>query len=69
MNFLPPAFIIILGLCRICDKFLPNLLRESIYEMLTEFNMQFIFAYEMGDLIFCELDITSSHSPAKRMYV
>lgn len=45
------------------------LLRESIYEMLTDFNMQFIFAYEMGDLIFCELEITSSRSPAKRMYV
>ena len=32
-------------------------------------NMQFIFAYEMGGLIFYELDITSSPSPAKRMYV
>lgn len=31
--------------------------------------MHFIFAYEMGDLIFSEVDITSSPSPAKRMYV
>lgn len=31
--------------------------------------MQFIFGYEMGDLIFCELDITSSLSTTKRMCV
>lgn len=33
---------------------------------LTNLNMQYVFAYEMGGLIFYELDITSSPSPAKR---
>lgn len=37
--------------------------------MLTYVHTQFIFDCEMDDLIFCELDITSSPSPTKRMYV
>lgn len=43
------------------------LLRKSTYEVLT--NLKFVFAYEVGDLIFCGLDVTSSPSPVKRMYV